>query len=72
MKQVNLEKDKVFGGCYDADKEQWDVYVNEKDTESIPVDLSLSQDGETYWDCYLVSAKWEPKSMQYHLIFKDY
>lgn len=72
MTKINLERDKIFSGCYDGDKDQWDIYVNEKDIDALPMDLSLSQDGESYWNCYLVSAKWLQKTMQYHLIFKDY
>lgn len=72
MKQVNLETDKVFDGCYNADKEIWELVATDKDISEIPTDLSLSQDGETYWDCYLVSAKWLPKQQAYSLIYKDY
>ena len=71
MKQVNLETDKVFDGCYNADRDTWDLIAN-KDISEIPTNLSLSQDGETYWYCYLVSVKWLPKKQKYSLIYKEY
>lgn len=72
MKQVNLETNTVFDGCYNADRGSWDLVATDKNISEIPTDLSLSQDGETYWDCYLVSAKWMPKLQAYSLIYKEY
>jgi len=68
--KINLEKDTTYSGCYDADNEQWDVYTT--DPKAIPVDLFLSQDGESYWNCYLVKAQYMRKQNQYHLVYKDY
>lgn len=70
MKKVNLETDTVFEGCYDADRDTWDLYA--KNIKTIPTELSLSQDGETYWHCYLACAKWLPKQQTYSLIYKEY
>ena len=74
MTKINLAIAPDYEGCYDADREQWDIYVSEQVSAQIGIktNLSLSQDGETYWHCYLVSAKWEKKSKKYHLIYKDY
>lgn len=72
MIKINIETDKKYQGCYDSDREQWDLFVAEKDIKSIPTDLFLSQDGESYWHAYLIKAKYEPKLMVYSLTYKDY
>lgn len=72
MIRINLEKDKVFTGCYNADKEQWDLYATDFNLSEIPTDIMVSQDGDDYWHAYLVKAKWCPKSAGYELTYKDY
>ena len=72
---IDLETDKIFNGCYDSDKEQWDLSVREEEIESIPTDIYVSMDaknGEPYWHCYLDKVKWQPKTMTYELTYKEY
>ena len=70
--KINLFNDEKFSGCYDADLEQWDLYILEKDIKELPVVVELSQDSESWWNCYLVKAQYMRKQRQYHLIYKDF
>lgn len=71
MIRIRLGKDH-WQGCYDSDREEWCLVVEEKYLRSIPVDAQIKDDGTDWWNCYLVKVKWEPKSMTYELIYKEY
>ena len=47
--KINLFNDEKFSGCYDADLEQWDLYITYANIDKIPCKVELSQDGETFW-----------------------
>ena len=70
--KINLFNDEKFSGCYDADLEQWDLYVSQVDIDELPIVVELSQDGESFWNCYLVKAQYMSRQGQYHLIYKDF
>lgn len=72
MITINLFNDPIYDGCYDADKERWDLYIDEKNINAIATDAKLSQDGDTFWNCYLVNVFWIPSQQKYHLIYKEY
>lgn len=70
--KINLFNDEKFSGCYDADLEQWDLYITYANIDKIPCKVELSQDGETFWNCYLVKAQYMNRKGIYHLIYKDF
>ena len=70
--KINLFNDEKFNGCYDGDLEQWDLYISCTDIKDIPIIVELSQDGETFWNCYLVKVQYMSRKRQYHLIYKDF
>lgn len=70
--KINLKTDERFEGCYNGDTEKWDLYVDADAIMLIPTEISVSQDGETWFNSYLVSAKYVKKANAYELKYKDY
>lgn len=72
MKKINLMSSNKYSGCYDGDFDRWDIYIHANDAEPIPVNVSISQDGVAYWDCYLVGVKYLKRQNTYQLTYKEY
>ena len=70
--KINLFNDEKFSGCYDADKDQWDLYVACANIDQLPCRVELSQDSESWWNCYLVKAQYMRGKGLFHLIYKDF
>jgi len=72
-KSIDLETSADFSGCYNGDKEYWDVYIDACKTSYIPTDLYIRQNKfNPYWNCYLFKVQYLKKQNIYHLIYKDF
>lgn len=68
---VTLDEDNAeFSGCYNADRDQWDIYVT---TSEIPTSLCvrMSRIDDSAWNVELVSAKWDRKANAYFCVYRD-
>lgn len=70
MQKINLKTTEIYSGTYNADNDQWELSVDAGYDVSIPLKASISEDGDTYWNCYLVSVKLD--SGYYDLVYRDF
>lgn len=74
MKKIDLIKQDYGTGCYNCDKEQFEIYIdNVTTTANIAMYAKIKDESSgKWWKAYLVSARLIPSKGLYLLIYRAF